>query len=106
MNSVLRKLLEQNHLVEYEEGRWFYQPYSSKNWIVVTYNNCIRFIKGFNITKDNTINDYGYSVQYKLTEYAFIDRRVKELIREFNQLSREIKDRKLQVKLDSIKKDF
>ena len=64
------------------------------------------FTKGFNLTKDNKINDYGYSVQYKLTEYAFIDRRVKELIREFNQIAREQKDRQIQAKLDNIKKDF
>lgn len=106
MNSVLRKLLERNNLVEYEEGRWFYLPYSSKNWIVVTYDDCIRFINGFNLTKDNKINDYGYSCQYKLTEYAFIDRRVKELIREFNQIAREQKDRQIQEKMDNIKKDF
>lgn len=58
------------------------------------------------LTKDNKINDYGFSVQYKLTEYAFIDRRVKELIKEFNQLTKEIKERKVQEKLDNIKKDF
>lgn len=106
MNCVLRKLLERNNLVEHEEGSWFYPPYSSKNWIVVTYEDCIRFINGFNLTKDNKINDYGYSCQYKLTEYAFIDRRVKELIREFNQIAREQKDRQIQAKLDNIKKDF
>lgn len=106
MNCVLRKLLERNNLVEYEEGRWFYPPYSSKNGIVFTYYDCIRFINGFNLTKDNKINDYGFSCQYKLTEYAFIDRRVKELIREFNQIAMEQKDRQIQVKLDNIKKDF
>ena len=31
---------------------------------------------------------------------------VKDLIKEFNQLSREIKDRKVQEKLDNIKQDF
>lgn len=105
MNCVLRKLLERNNLVE-KDGEWFYPPYSTTNWIVLTCKDSIRFIHGFSITKDNKINDYGFSVQYKLTEYRFIDRRVKELIKEFNQLSREIKDRKVQAKLDNIKKDF
>lgn len=105
-NCVLRKLLERNNLVEYEEGSWCYPPYSSKNWIVLTCEDAIRFINGFSITKDNKINDYGFSVKYRLTEYKFIDRRVKELIKEFNQLSREIKDRKVQAKLENIKKDF
>lgn len=105
MNSVLRKLLERNNLVE-QDGEWYYPPYSSKNGIVFTYYDCIRFINGFSLTKDNKINDYGFSVQYKLTEYAFIDRRVKELIREFNQIAMEQKDRQIQVKLDNIKKDF
>ena len=106
MNSVLRKLLERNNLVEYEEGRWFYPPYSMSSWIVLTCGDAISFINGFNLTKDNKINDNGFSVQYKLTEYAFIDLRVKELIKEFNQLTKEIKERKVQEKLDNIKKDF
>ena len=105
MNSVLRKLLERNHLVQNDDG-WFYPPYSMSSWICLTYDDSIRLIHGFNITKDNTINDYGFSAQYKSTEYAYIDRRVKELIREFNQLSREIKEKKVQAKLDNIKKDF
>lgn len=105
MNCILRKLLERNNLVE-KDGDWFYPPYSMNSWIVVTYEDSIRFINGFAITKDNKINDFGFSVQYKLTEYKFIDRRVKELIKEFNQLSRELKDRKVQAKLDNIKKDF
>lgn len=105
MNCILRKLLERNNLVE-KDGEWYYPPYSSTSWIVLTYEDAIRFINGFNITKDNKINDYGFSVQYKLTEYKFIDSRVKELIKEFNQLSREIKEKKVQEKLDNIKKDF
>lgn len=105
MNCVLRKLLERNNLVE-KDGKWFYPPYSMNNWIVLTVDDYVRFINGFSLTKDNKINDYGFSVQYKLTEYKFIDRRVKKLIREFNQLSREIKERKVQEKLDNIKKDF
>lgn len=105
MNVVLRKLLERNNLVE-KDGEWFYPPYSTTSWIVLTCENAIRFINGFSLTKDNKINDYGFSVQYRLTEYKFIDRRVKDLIKEFNQLSREIKDRKVQEKLDNIKKDF
>lgn len=55
-----------------------------RNWIVLTCGDAIRFINGFSLTKDNKINDYGFSVQYKLTEYTFIDRRVKNLIKEFN----------------------
>jgi hypothetical protein len=105
MNCVLRKLLERNNLIE-KDGAWFYPPYSMSSWIVLTCADAIRFINGFNLTKDNKINDYGFSVQYKLTEYAFIDRRVKELIKEFNQLSREIKERKVQEKMNNIKKDF
>lgn len=105
MNCILRKLLERNNLVE-KDGEWYYPPYSSTSWIVLTYEDAIRFINGFNITKDNKINDYGFSVQYKLTEYKFIDSRVKELIKEFNQLSRELKERNVQAKLDNIKKDF
>lgn len=105
MNCVLRKLLERNNLVE-KDGAWFYPPYSMNSWLVLTCEDAIRFINGFNLTKDNKINDYGFSVQYKLTEYAFIDRRVKELIKEFNQLSREIKERKVQEKMNNIKKDF
>lgn len=105
MNCVLRKLLERNNLVE-KEGYWYYPPYSMDSWIVLTVDDCVRFINGFSLTKDNKINDYGFSVQYKLTEYKFIDRRVKELIKEFNQLSREIKKRKVKEKLDNIKKDF
>ena len=105
MNCVLRKLLERNNLVE-KDGEWYYPPYSMNSWLVLTCEDAIRFINGFNLTKDNKINDYGFSVQYKLTEYAFIDRRVKELIKEFNQLSREIKERKVQEKMDNIKKDF
>lgn len=105
MNCILRKLLERNNLVE-KDGEWFYPPFSMNSCIVVTYEDSISFINGFSITKDNKINDYGFSLQYKLTEYRFIDRRVKELIKEFNQLSRELKDRKVQEKLDNIKKDF
>lgn len=105
MNCILRKLLERNNLVE-KDGEWYYPPYSSTSWIVLTYEDAIRFINGFNITKDNKINDYGFSLQYKLTEYKFIDRKVKELIKEFNQLSRELKERNVQAKLDNIKKDF
>jgi len=105
MNCVLRKLLERNNLIE-KDGAWFYPPYSMNSWLVLTCEDAIRFINGFNLTKDNKINDYGFSVQYKLTEYAFIDRRVKELIKEFNQLSREIKERKVQEKMNNIKKDF
>lgn len=105
MNSVLRKLLERNNLVE-KDGEWYYPPYNMRNWIVLTPGDDIRFILGFNITKDNKINDYGFSGQYKLTEYAFIDRRVKNLIKEFNQLSRKIKELKVQEKMDNIKKDF
>ena len=105
MNCILRKLLERNNLVE-KDGEWFSPPYSTTSWIVLTCENAIRFINGFSLTKDNKINDYGFSVQYRLTEYKFIDRRVKDLIKEFNQLSREIKDRKVQEKLDNINKDF
>lgn len=105
MNSVLRKLLERNNLVE-QDGAWYYPPYNMSSCIVLTCGDAIRFINGFNLTKDNKINDYGFSLQYKLTEYAFIDRRVKELIREFNQLVRQQKDRQIQAKLDNIKKDF
>ena len=105
MNCILRKLLERNNLVE-KDGEWYYPPYSMNNWIVLTCADAIRFINGFSITKDNTINDYGFSVQFRLTEYKFIDRRVKELIKEFNQLSKEIKEKQVQAKLDNIKKDF
>jgi hypothetical protein len=105
MNDVLRKLLERNNLVE-KDGEWFYPPYSTTSWILLTCENAIRFINGFSLTKDNKINDYGFSVQYKLTEYKFIDRRVKDLIKEFNQLSRELKERKVQEKLDNIRQDF
>lgn len=83
-----------------------YPPYSMSSWIVLTCGDCIRFINGFNLTKDNKVNDYGFSEQYKLTEYAFIDRRVKALIREFNHLSKKIKELKVQEKMDNIKKDF
>ena len=105
MNCVWRKLLERNNLVE-KDGKWYYPPYSMSSWIVLTCQDSIRFINGFSLTKDNKINDYGFSFQYKLTEYAYIDRRVKELIKEFNQLSRKIKEQKVQAKLDNIKKDF
>ena len=105
MNCVLRKLLERNNLVE-KDGEWYYQPYNMRDGIVLTRGDDSRFILGFNITKDNKINDYGFSGQYKLTEYAFIDRRVKNLIKEFNQLSRKIKELKVQEKMDNIKKDF
>jgi hypothetical protein len=105
MNCVLRKLLERNNLVE-KDGEWFYPPYSTTSWIILTCENAIRFINGFSLTKDNKINGYGFSVQYKLTEYKFIDRRVKDLIKEFNQLSRELKERKVQEKLDNIRQDF
>lgn len=105
MNCVLSKLLERNNLVE-KDGEWFYQPYSMSSWIALTHEDAIRFINGFSITKDNKINDYGVSIKYKLTEYAFIERRVKELIKEFNQLVRQQKDRQIQAKLDNIKKDF
>lgn len=105
MNCVLRKLLERNNLVE-KDGEWFYPPYSTTSWIVLTRQDAIRFINGFSLTKDNKINDYGFSVQYKSTEYAYIDRRVKDLIKEFNQIAREQKDRQIQAKLDNIKKDF
>lgn len=105
MNSVLRKLLERNNLIE-KDGEWYYPSYSMSSWIVLTCGDCIRFINGFNLTKDNKVNDYGFSEQYKLTEYAFIDRRVKALIREFNHLSKKIKELKVQEKMDNIKKDF
>ena len=105
MNDVLRKLLKQNNLVE-KDDVWYYPPYSMNSWIVITSENAIRFINGFTLNKYNEINDYGFSLQYKLTEYRFIDRKVKELIKEFNQLSREQKERKVQEKLDNIKKDF
>lgn len=105
MNYVLRKLLERNNLVE-KNGYWYYPPYSMYDWIVLTTEDGIRFINGFILTKDNKINTYGFSVQFKSTEYKFIDRRVKELIKQVNQLTREIKERKVQEKLDNIKKDF
>ena len=105
MNCVWRKLLERNNLVE-QDGEWYYPPYSTTSWIVLTCQDSIRFINGFSLTKDNKINDYGFSLQYKLTEYAFIDRRVKALIREFNHLSKKIKELKVQEKMDNIKKDF
>lgn len=105
MNGVLRKLLERNNLIE-KDGEWFYPPYSMNSWFLITNGDAIRFINGFTITKENKIDDYGFTVQYKLTEYAFIDRRVKDLIKEFNQLSRELKERKVQVKLDNIRQDF
>lgn len=105
MNDVLRKLLKQNNLVE-KDDVWYYPPYSMNSWIVITSENAIRFINGFTLNKYNEINDYGFSLQYKKTEYRFIDRKVKELIKEFNQLSREQKERKVQEKLDNLKKDF
>lgn len=98
MNCVLSKLLEQNNLVE-KDGKWYYPPYSMNDWIVLTTEN-------FSIVRYNKILGFGISLPYKLTEYKFIDRRVKDLIKEFNQLSREIKERKVQEKLDNIKKDF
>ena len=54
MNSVLRKLLERNNLVE-KDGEWYYPPYNMRNWIVLTREDDIRFILGFNITKDNKV---------------------------------------------------
>lgn len=105
MNGVLRKLLERNNLVE-KDGEWYYPPYSTNSWIVVTTEDGIRFVNGFNLTKDNKINDYGFSMQCQLTDYKFIDRRVKQLIKEFNYLTRELKEKKVQEKLDNIKKDF
>ena len=105
MNCVLSKLLEQNNLVE-KDGKWYYPPYSMNDWIVLTTENAIRFINNFSIVRYNKILGFGISLPYKLTEYAFIDRRVKELIKEFNQLNRKLKERKVQEKLDNIKKDF
>ncbi len=106
MNYILRKLLERNNLVERFIGKWYYPPYSISNWVILTTEDGIRFINGFNLTKDNKINVYGFTAKFKLTEYKFIDRRVKKLIKEFNQLTKEIKERKVQEKLDNIKKDF
>lgn len=105
MDVNLRTLLELNNLVE-KNGKWYYPPYSMYSWIVLTYDNGVRFIEGFNLTKDNKINDYGFSVIFKSTEYKFIDRIVKKLIKEFNQLVRLQKERKAQEKFDDIKKDF
>lgn len=105
MNCILRQLLERNNLVN-SNRYWFYPPYSMTNWIVVTYDDCIRFISGFGITKDNTIDDYGISSQFKLTEYKFIDREVKRLIKEFKQLSLVVKENKVQEKLKDLEKDF
>lgn len=105
MNGVLRKLLQRNNLVE-KDNVWYYPQYSMNSWIIITNEDAIRFINGFTITKDNKIEDYGFTVQYRLTEYKFIDRKVKELIKEFNNLTRELKERKVQEKLDNIKKDF
>ena len=105
MDYVLRKLLERNDLVE-QDGEWYYPPYSMNDWIVLITENAIRFTNNFSIVKYNKILGFGISLPYKLTEYKFIDRRVKELIKEFNQLTKEIKERKVQEKLDNIKKDF
>ena len=105
MNCILRQLLERNNLVN-SERYWFYPPYSMTKWIVVTYDDAIRFISGFRITKDNTIDDYGISSLSKLTEYKFIDREVKRLIKEFKKLSKEAKERKIQEKLKDLEKDF
>ena len=105
MNCILRQLLERNKLVN-SNRYWFYPPYSMTNWIVVTYDEDIRFINGFGITKDNTIDDYGISQYFKLTEYKFIDREVKRLIKEFKQLSLVVKENKVQEKLKDLEKDF
>lgn len=105
MNSVLSKLLKRNDLVE-QNGKWYYPPYSMNDWIVLTTENAIRFTNSFSIVRGNKILGLGISFPYKLTEYKFIDRRVKDLIKEFNQLTRELKERKVQEKLDNIKKDF
>lgn len=105
MNCILRKLLERNKLVNINRY-WFYPPYSMTQWIVVTYDDAIRFIGGFGITKDNTVDDYGISSQFKLTEYKFIDREVKRLIKEFKKLSLVVKERKVQEKLKDLEKDF
>ena len=88
------------------ERYWFYPPYSMTQWIVVTYVDAIRFIGGFGITKYNTIDDYGISSQFKLTEYKFIDREVKRLIKKFKKLSKEVKEKKVQEKLKDLEKDF
>lgn len=88
------------------ERYWFYPPYSMTSWIVVTYDDAIRFIGGFGITKYNTIDDYGISSQFKLTEYKFIDREVKRLIKKFKKLSKEVKEKKVQEKLKDLEKDF
>lgn len=105
MNCILRQLLERNNLVN-SNRYWFYPPYSMTSWIVVTYDDAIRFISGFGITRHNTIDDYGISSLFKLTEYKFIDREVKRLIKEFNRLSIEVKERKVREKLKDLEKDF
>lgn len=105
MNCILRQLLERNNLVN-SNRYWYYPPYSMTKWIVVTYDDAIRFVSGFGITKDNTIVDYGISSLFKLTEYQFIDKEVKRLIKEFKQLSLVVKENKVQEKLKDLEKDF
>lgn len=105
MNCILRQLLERNNLVN-SNRYWYYPPYSMTQWIVVTYDDAIRFILGFGITKYNNIDDYCISSNFKLTEYSLIDKEVKRLIKEFNRLYIEVKERKVQEKLKDLEKDF
>ena len=44
MNCILRQLLERNKLVN-SNRYWFYPPYSMTSWIVVTYDDAIRFLR-------------------------------------------------------------
>lgn len=105
MNCILWQLLERNNLVN-SNRYWYYPPYSMTQWIVVTYDDAIRFISVFGITRHNTIDDYGISSNFKLTEYSLIDKEVKRLIKEFKKLSKEAKEKKVQEKLKDLEKDF
>lgn len=106
-NNILRKLLKHNQLVEDEvNGNWYYPPYSMNSWFVITDEDSINFTDGFVITNDNTICSYGISPPIKQTNYKLIDRKIKQLVKDFNKILLILKERKSQQKLKEMNRDF
>ena len=98
-NEKLREKFISFGLTESDDGYWYMRNQYFNVWIMTSYTDTIRIIKGF-VIKNEKIVSKSLSQEYRVFEdEKYILRIVKKLLKEFKILT-------TQLKLDKIQEDF
>ena len=98
-NRKVRRALKQLGLVEDREGYWFLPNCDYDGWIIASYNTTMKFSTDFHYDRGNILCSGALSEEYNVSNTDFIIERTKQLLKE-------IKEAKINKKLERLQEDF